>query len=143
MSNLTIKLRLYLLIGLLTAIFIFIGIFTTISINKFIDINHAELMAMEIEVSTLKLRKHEKDFLARDVVSSEFFETGKSKYVRKHNNDLNLAVLYIDSFKIGDYYIRAGVEDDVKKFKEYFFNYKELFSKVVEERKKLGYKDYG
>ena len=91
MSNFTIKQRLYILIGVLITLFVFIGAFTILSFNKIDNINNAEVMAMEVEVHTLKLRKHEKDFLARELVNSKD-RTSQCYYV--HNGEGNNDTCY-------------------------------------------------
>ena len=46
----------------------------------------------ELEVISLDLRKHEKDFLAREVKNPEYFKTGESKYVEKFHNSIDNAI---------------------------------------------------
>ena len=143
MSNFTIKQRLYILIGVLITLFVFIGAFTILSFNKIDNINNAEVMAMEVEVHTLKLRKHEKDFLARELVNSKFFETGKSEYIDKFKDDVLGAILHNDSLKVDNYHEKAGVAGEVNTIKGHFEKYQKLFLQLVEEHKSLGFKDYG
>jgi len=143
MTNLTVKNRLYLLIAVLVVFFVLIGVFTTVSFNRIDEINHAQIMAMEIEAHTLKLRKHEKDFLARSIIDPTFFESGHSKYIDNFSDDLNEAILYADSLKHGNHHIKAGVEKEVINIKDYYKKYESLFTKIVTENKILGFKDYG
>ncbi len=143
MTNLTIKQRLLILTGLITAIFIFIGIFVMISFNKINNINHAQVMAMEIEAHTLKLRKHEKDFLARELINPQFFETGESKYIHEFYEDLEDALRHVDSLKTGNFHVSAGVEQDVDAIASQLKKYQQLFLKLVDEKKQFGFKDYG
>jgi methyl-accepting chemotaxis protein len=143
MSSITIKSRLYILIAVLVALFVFIGVFTMLSFKRINEINHAHIMAMEVEARTLKLRKNEKDFLARSIVDPVFLETGQSKYIDEFKNDLNSALLYVDSLKKGNHHIKSGVEKEVTEIKQYYALYQELFLKLTEEYKALGFKDYG
>ena len=143
MTNLTVKQRLYLLIGILTTIFVFIGIFTIYSFNKIEKINFSKLMAMELNSHTLKLRKHEKDFLARGTTNPEFYKSGENKYINKLKIDFESVILHIDSLKFGDYYKKAGVETEVDQLKNLFNEYCDIFTKITEEQKEKGFKDYG
>ncbi len=143
MADLTIKQRLFILVGLITIILVFIGIFVMISFNRINNINHAQVLAMEVEAYTLKLRKHEKDFLARELINPKFFETGESKYIKEFNEDMEDALRHVDSLKFGNYHINAGVEQDVNAIISQLKKYQQLFLKLVDEKKQFGFKDYG
>ena len=141
--NLTIKQRLIILVSALAVIFAFIGVFTINSFNTIENLNHSQLMALRLETSTLRLRKHEKDFLAREIISPAFYQSGKSKYQALFNKDLKQAIHYIDSLKIGNFYAKAGVEKEVNEIKPQFELYTRLFKQLVNEHKIKGFKDYG
>ena len=143
MTKLSVKNRLYILSGLFTFILILLGIFSTITTNNNNKVSHSQLMAQELNVHTLKLRKHEKDFLIADISNSVFFETGQSQYLNKFNKDLWSAIIHIDSLKADNYYIDAGVEKEVNKISALYNNYSQMFHKLVKEHKDRGFKDSG
>ena len=143
MDNLSLRQRLYLLIGIITVIFIFIGGFSIYSFNRIKKINFTELMAIELNVHTLKLRKNEQDFLTKSIKDSAFYANGQSKYLNNFHENLESALLHIDSLKIGGYYKNAGIEEELSNIISYYNEYNRIFSQLIEEYKQRGYKDFG
>ena len=143
MSQISVKSRLYILIGFFIFILLLLSLFTILTTNEVRKINHSQLMAQELNVQTLRLRKHEKDFLMRDIYNANFFEKGQSKYLEKFRKDFSVTLKYLDSLKADEYYIDAGVEKEVNNVKALYDSYSQLFFKLIEEQKKRGFKDIG
>ena len=143
MSNLTLKLRLIILSLSFTLVLLTIGLITTLTIIQNRKISHSEIKAQELNIYTLKLRKHEKDFLMRDVRNAQFFETGKSKYLESFKSDFETAIAQYDSLVDDKYYIKAGVENEVTNIRVLFDAYQVLFFKMVDKQVERGFKDVG
>jgi len=143
MTNLSIKHRLYILAILFTIILVSLGIFLTLTTNMNRKVNHSQLMAQELNIHTLKLRKNEKDFLIRDTHDNDFYTTGKSKYLNKFNVNHFAVIKHLNALKTNNYYIKAGVEKEVNNINSLYNNYSILFHKLVSKVKERGLKDTG
>ena len=142
-TRFTLKQRLYALAFIIIAIFLIVAGVMIYSIKRIERINEAKSTAMKLDAYTLKLRKHEKDFLAHDIINPNFYKTGTSEHVEAYLNDLNRTLLLNDSLKIGNFYKTAGIEKEVNTVNNLYENYRGIFLKLVNEQKLRGFKDYG
>ena len=143
MKDITLKQRFYALIGMLLMVFIAIGAFSYYSFNKIKRLNNIADTVQELGVSALELRRHEKDFLARDVKDSVFFETGKSKYESRFNLALENAIGQLETLQNSTIIEKSNTRDQIIKVEELFINYGKIFSQITTNKKELGFKDWG
>ncbi len=143
MTNLTIKQRLIALSIILVLVLVFIGAITTLTINRNRKINSAKELSQKIISHTNKLRKHEKNFLLRDIQNPDFFEQNRSQNLDNFTKDFAIAIKDIDSLMLNEIYRRAGLENEVSEVKRLLNSYKSQFFNLVAEIKKRGFKDVG
>ncbi|WXR60355.1 methyl-accepting chemotaxis protein [Peptostreptococcaceae bacterium AGR-M142] len=91
----------------------------------------------ELEIAILNMRKNEKDFILRETINKDFFETKKSKYL--DDMELNYQIVlnkleYLKPFVgVNEY---ENLKNNVEIYKNSFMSSKELLLK-------RGYTDYG
>jgi len=92
----------------------------------------------------LELRKHEKDFLIREVSNLEFFETGESKYLIKFDSEFEVLIGSINTIKSHDD-IKDNPEsiDKLNQIENYANGYQADFLAVVDKTKEKGFKNFG
>jgi len=143
MTNLTIKQRLFSLSILFIIVLVFIGSIATLTINRNREINHNKELAQKLNNYTQKLRKHEKDFLLRDLFNSDFFENEKSIYLDNFKSDFALAIAHLDSIKKSEHHINADVKQELENIQTLYNLYEDQFFGLVRTLRKRGLKDLG
>ncbi len=91
----------------------------------------------------LKMRKSEKDFLMRETRSSDFMETGKSKYITTMTDLLHKEDSLIASMLNGKWSEELQIQDELVSLNQSLKEYHESFGKIVEAYMKRGYLDFG
>ena len=143
MKNLTLKQRFTLLISVLIIVFIAIGAGTYYSFMKIQKLNNIADSVQELEVITLELRKHEKDFLAREIKNPEYFKTGQSKYLDKFNSSIDEAISYCEILHNSSYLHNSAADDLIEQVEEHFIEYQSIFHEIEINSKEFGFKDWG
>ncbi len=143
MGNITIRQKLIGLIVAITLVLVIIGTMTYLSFNKIEELHEHLSEAIQIEENMLRLRKNEKDFMLRELISNEYFETNESKYlddfhkVKISNNKIIEHLL--ESPYIAQYNLIANLEVLKADFEEYDKHFDNLVQYLTER----GLKDYG
>lgn len=143
MKTLTVKQRFYLLVFTTLAVFIIIGVFTYYSFNKINNLNTINAAALEVDSYTLKLRKNEKDFLAREIINPEFYKTGESKYLNKFNINLSSTIKIINNLKSNRYVQKTKLVGNLNDILTYYQDYNKAFDNITKGVKVRGFKDWG
>lgn len=141
MRNFKVIHRLLLLSGTFTLFIVLIAliVFNVLSdIERLNSINNANHNTFE---SILKLRKHEKDFLARDVINTDYFMNKESKYLNRYDMEHQHCKDHI-SFMMSNKELES-VFDELSLLSTHLENYKVTFHKVAEEIFAKGFKDHG
>lgn len=143
MKNLKLKQKL-LIYGFIAFILLSIsGVFSYVFIMKLHELNKVNTTALEIESHMLELRKFEKDFLSRDVINPEYFETHESKYVTKYNSTILNVEDYIRFLENDAFIKRNNLFDKVSSLHNHFDEYRNDFQKLESKIYEHGFKDFG
>ncbi len=143
MPSFTVKQRLYFLILTAFAAFITISIITYYSINRIKNLNEIQKKSINIDNSVLKLRKHEKDFLARDVINPQFYEKGVSSYILKFDEQIKHLNTIIPDLKNNKQIKNTTFEKNIDSVAIFISKYSQTFEKVTKQIKIRGFKDWG
>lgn len=143
MRSFTLKQRFIGLVAVLLIVFISIGLFTYYSFQKIQKLNELSKSVQELETIMLNLRKNEKDFLARDVIKPEYFETGESKYVKNFHELINSAIEECEVIHNSKFMDKTAAFAKTTEVEKYFLEYDATFKEIEKNVTKLGYKDWG
>jgi len=137
-----IKSKLLLSSFVLIVLTIILGLVSYKSVEK---LTHKLIPTIQVNdhVSTemLQLRRNEKDFLARALYDPNFFQTGKNKYLSKF--DENFADLQENFETLKSYSHNSTYLERINEMQRLSEEYKKGFLKVVEMKRKRGFKDWG
>ena len=143
MKNLTIKFKLLALLTSVVLLLLFIGIFVYSSFMKNQKFHSYVKDVSLLSENTLKLRKYEKDFLARESVNPEFLETGKSKYIDKFNTDINTCFSIIEKLGNESLIKEFGLSNELDEIHSSYKGYAVNFINICDAVKQRGFKDWG
>ncbi len=143
MKTLSVKQKLYLLLLIMIVSLSVIGFFSYKNLIKVNDLGYIHEQALEIDINVLKLRKHEKDFLSRDIVNSEFYKTGNSEYITGFSDDKVVLDRIIENLKADDLLTKNEILGKLDSIKTFVNLYESEFIKVAEKIKDKGFKDWG
>ncbi|MCG8581447.1 MAG: methyl-accepting chemotaxis protein, partial [Bacteroidales bacterium] len=143
MGNITIRQKLIGLIAAIALALIIIGTMTYLSFKKVDKLHEHLALANHIQENMLTMRKAEKDFMLRELVNYEYFETEQSKYLDafaevKANNLKTLETLQASSY-IKEFELINNLEILKADFEEY----DKQFGSLVQLLTERGLKDYG
>lgn len=145
MKNLKISTKLIINTAITLIVLVVLGVYAYYSINDIVD-NKAALLNdnAKSEILVLELRKHEKDFLMRDIYSEDYYETSESKYLTKFGDTHDLFLLHLDAMKDFES-LQKSVEmtEDVDMIIADLNEYSTLFYQVASAYTERGYRDYG
>lgn len=145
MKNLKISTKLIINTAITLIILVVLGVYAYYSINDIVD-NKAALMNENAESETLvlELRKHEKDFLMRDISNENYYETSESKYLTKFGDTQDLFLLHLEAMKDFETLKKsAEMTEDIDMIIANLNKYSTLFSQVASAYTQRGYRDYG
>lgn len=145
MKNLKIRSKLIINAAIILAIIIFLGSYSYLSIKDITDNKTVLLVENEgTQSHILNLRKHEKDFLLRELKEENFYATGQSMYWTKFEEEIQATKDHIEDMKKFDL-----ISNNEKMLKElddivlYMVDYETKLMDVVHAYEERGYKDYG
>lgn len=115
------------------------GIWTYFTIIKILTYEDLQKHFLEMKLEVLELRKHEKDFLARESKNSQFINTGESEYLSKHQTIVHSLSTALDSLERN----KQANHDEVKQAQGLLTNYSRLFKELAAQIQKKGFKDDG
>ncbi len=143
MKKLTMKQKLFALLGIIGITFIFCLAFVIVAISIINKRNSELKQSMDLKIATLQLQKLEKDFLIMDRISEDFYKTGTSEnisaFAEKYENG-EKAITYL----ISDNYVKNhNYVDSLEMVKDLFSKVQDNFNKIVEVSLERGFKDFG
>ncbi|MBI9061666.1 MAG: hypothetical protein JEZ14_06730 [Marinilabiliaceae bacterium] len=143
MRNLTIRQKLLGITAIIGVVLILIGVMTYNAFEKVDQLHDIMFKTDEINENMLNLRKNEKDFLMRDVINPEYFETGQSKYLKAFREVMDRTKEIIKELKKDEYVQSFGLEESLVLLDKNFTVYDDRFDELVVSITKRGFKDYG
>jgi methyl-accepting chemotaxis protein len=106
-------------------------------------INEVANTVEELELIMLKLRKDEKDFLARTIMDGEFFQTGTSKYQESFKKEINSAIELCERLHDFDLIHESSIDDELMKVEEIFTQYGRNFEQLAAAYRNKGFYMWG
>lgn len=143
MKKLTLKQKFYVLIGGVLTVFCVIGFFVIYSFQKVDRLNDAIQDSKDLTIVILEQRKNEKDFLMRDVISTEYFATRKSKYLDQFNKNKDTIQMLLTRLSENSEVNDEATKAIITEARGYIRGYEETFEKIVSCIDQQGFKDYG
>lgn len=144
-SGIRIRTKLLLCTGILLFSLLGLGIISYSTINGIIKEKiPLAVLAKDITADIMEMRKAEKDYLLRDTVNEEYYKTGASTYLKKHEAKVTEILEEIDTMKKSG--MLTSQPDILKKLGDFSISlksYNEKFLKMAEKTKEKGYLDYG
>lgn len=113
------------------------------SINRIMEIRSLEKDFKTISVTTLKMRKAEKDFLMRETKNKDFMATGTSKYINDINELASVEDSVIQALLKKQWAAELEIVDELGSLRAYFKVYNATFNKIVSAYRQRGFEDYG
>ncbi|MBK8805946.1 MAG: hypothetical protein IPO21_04545 [Bacteroidales bacterium] len=141
MKSLTIKQKLNGLTLALLIIFIFIAAFCFWGIKKNTELENMLKNTKQIEINILKLRKAEKNFLARDIIDKNYFETGISSNLLEFDSVVKSTLNLIDLMQ--NYHNEEELLNSYTGIRLSLENYNASFKNIVVKSNEKGFKDWG
>lgn len=143
MRNLTIRQKLFGITAIIGVVLILIGVMTYNAFEKVDHLHDIMFRTHEFNENMLNLRKNEKDFLMRDVINPEYFETGQSKYLKTYHVVMEKNHEIIKELKMDEYVQSFGLEEALNILDKDFTAYDDSFDELVALTTQRGFKDYG
>jgi methyl-accepting chemotaxis protein len=113
------------------------------SINRMMDVRQLERTLNGITTAALKIRKSEKDFLMRDIRSTNFMSTGESKYVKDVAALVSQEDSLINELLTSKWATELQMQEELKALQLNLKNYDNAFDKIAAAYHERGYKDHG
>jgi methyl-accepting chemotaxis protein len=101
------------------------------SINRIMEIRSLEKDFKNISLTTLKMRKAEKDFLMRETKSKDFMATGASKYITDMNEYVALEDSLTKSLLEKGWASDLEIVDELETLSSNFKDYGSVFNKIL------------
>ncbi len=143
MKDLSLRNKFFILIATFFIIFIISGIFTLFSFKKVSHLRQASKTSMELKVLMLDQRKHEKDFLVREVTNPDYFETLNSKYLDKFKQNKVLIREYLNLLANDRSLSSTEFVEWTNRIEKSSTQYENAFDQLVLAINRRGFKDYG
>ena len=113
------------------------------SINRIMQIRAIEKDFRSISSIALKMRKSEKDFLARDISNAEFMASGKSKYAGEIDSYIHQEDSLIASLLENKWSDKLEIRQDLADLDKNLSEYHQTFDAIVKAYLARGFMDYG
>jgi len=113
------------------------------SINRIQEIAGVKETFKNINEIVLKMRKSEKDFLMRDIVSEKFMSSGESKYVKAIDDLIRKEDSLITTLVDSRWSDKLSIKGDLLELNKNLIGYHTSFNKIVKSYQTRGYVDFG
>lgn len=143
MASLSVKQKLYLLLTITLLVLLITGIFSFKYLHKVNNLGEIHDKALEVEINVLKLRKNEKDFLVRDVINPQYFETGESKYLTSFSKITKSLDELILELKSSELVKDPMIQLELDSIKSHIKLYESEFISISQKIRNKGFKDWG
>ncbi len=140
---LTIKAKLTTVAIGIAFIWIALGIFLYLHLERITRYEHFTTEMNDFTVNIIQLRKAENNFLLFEQKNLYFYHTGKSKYIKNFNDyyiQSNSILNDLLSDELAKNYL---LKDKLRKLRVKLENYYETFHKLVINTRERGYREYG
>ncbi len=111
--------------------------------NKIEEIYQLTKLTNNLFSNYLKIIQSEYDFLTKESISSDFFNTGKSTFLSTHEEYIILASEDLDQIEKNQALNEFGINKEIEIIKNEFYYYDSTFRKIVNLIKERGFKDHG
>ncbi|MCU4157658.1 methyl-accepting chemotaxis protein [Carboxylicivirga sp. A043] len=143
MGNITIRQKLIGLIVAIGMVLLIIGSMTYLSFKKVDNLHLHSTHAKQMHENMLTMRKAEKDFMLRDLVDYEYFETEQSKYVDAFNEVMKSNQKTLETLLESSFIEEFELKNNMLTLKADFEEYGKHFESLVQLLTERGLKDYG
>lgn len=111
--------------------------------NKIEGIYQLTRLTNNLFSNYLKIIQNEYDFLTKESINPDFFNSGNSVYIASHKEYIVLASEDLDEIKQNQTLSDFGISNDIENIKTELYQYDSVFTKVVHLIKERGFKDHG
>jgi methyl-accepting chemotaxis protein len=139
----TIRLKLIIFSSLLVLLLFILGLYSIQSKKKLAEIESTKMQLKEIWINTLELRKSEKDFLLREALNMDFYETGHSKYADQFDATCKSILKSINELEENEFIKENNYNADMKELTTLFTKYNSSFEELVKAKLEHGEISYG
>lgn len=139
----TIRLKLIIFSTFLVLLLCITGLYSIQSKKDIADLENTKTELKEIWISTLDLRKAEKDFLLREASNMEFFETGESKYHHIFDTTCVNIQKAINELKESTFIKDQNYESKMDDLSALFAKYDSSFNELSKAKFNRGELDFG
>jgi len=143
MKNLYIKTKLIILTILVVVILCSIILIVYTSIDKIESMHELSNSTSKIEIMTLKLRKAEKDFLARSIKDAQYYKTNQSQYIKQFDELIQSCNSLLTELEKDEYIIDFQILPQIINCKKLLETYNQNFKTLAALYTERGYHDYG
>lgn len=113
------------------------------SVSKYDALYEVSSDINNVWVSTLEMRRAEKDFLLRENTNEDFFNTGASKNIDKYHVKLNEVEDLLGKLRQAELLKEYGYEQNVIELKSFFTEYDSKFNNLINATRERGFKNWG
>ena len=142
-NNLSLRHKLFLAFFVLIMVIIFVAAMSLWFYNKRESLTHVSEKMEETMVGILKIVKVEQDFFAVEPSRSSFYSHGRSKYLDKHQQQLDSMQKSIKTLTNNIKSNEIDVREDLLLISKELDLYRYNFRQVVVLTRNRGFKDYG
>lgn len=143
MKKLSLKSKLIALSIVAIGTIFIIGLIAYSAIQKILDYNTISNKIHVVYEKSIELRRIEKDFLSRELINAQYYESGKSKYLVDFKRNIDAIQEIARDLQSDPYVKKNDLSDSVKLIGTEIQVYEDKFNKLVEFDTKIGFKDYG
>jgi methyl-accepting chemotaxis protein len=143
MKNLSLRFKLIGLTVIAVFVLTLIGGITFISLKKIHAVDELANQVNEMEISMLKLRKNEKNFLLRELSNPDFYTSNESEYITSFNEEIENVITLLKDFESNKYINDLNLISSVKELEEGFNIYENAFLMLTKSKQERGFKDWG
>jgi methyl-accepting chemotaxis protein len=142
-KKLSLKYKFYTLGGSFLMVFLVSGLFTLYSFHKVGILHEANRVSQRVKILLLEQRKNEKDFLARETINENYYNTLESKYLSSFKKNKDSITYFLDLLAGSRLFVDDNLNNYINEVKIAFLEYENSFQKVVDVVNQHGFKDYG
>ncbi len=143
MKKITIRQKLIGLIAAVTLVLLIIGTMTYLAFNKVNTLYNHLANAKQLKENMLTMRKAEKDFMLRELINHDYFETHQSKYLDAFHEVNKSNQKTIETLLASSYIEKIDLTNNLHILKADFEEYGKLFDSLVQFLTERGLKDHG
>ncbi len=140
MSERTQTGKIVFLLLMMIMIFVVLGFLSVHQLKQSEEIRSLDEKIEKVHLLSLDIFKTDVNFFRYDVIGSEFFKTGQSENVVKHDSLVQQAQGLIKTISETDPF---GLKDELEKVSKTLSEYEVSFTLLAQKLREKGFKDYG